>query len=94
MDYKEIIEFAPIIVVVLLFMWQNNIFIKPEELEKKHREINSETDKKIKELTDDITQKYVEINAYREFQSRIYSELEKMTISIEELKDYIMKENK
>ena len=38
-QYKEFIEFAPIIVVLLLFFWQNNIFVKPEQLDKKHREI-------------------------------------------------------
>ena len=69
---KDIIEFAPIIIVVLGFMWQNNIFVKPEQLEKKHREI-----------LDDISDKYVEVNAYKEFQSHIYSKLDEI---IEELK--------
>ena len=71
-NYKDIIEFAPIIIVVLGFMWQNNIFVKPEQLEKKHREI-----------LDDISDKYVEVNAYKEFQSHIYSKLDEI---IEELK--------
>ena len=71
-NYKDIIEFAPIIIVVLGFMWQNNIFVKPEQLEKKHREILG-----------DISDKYVEVNAYKEFQSHIYSKLDEI---IEELK--------
>ena len=71
-NYKDIIEFAPIIIVVLGFMWQNNIFVKPEQLEKKHREILA-----------DISDKYVEVNAYKEFQSHIYSKLDEI---IEELK--------
>ena len=71
-NYKEVIEFAPIIIVVLGFIWQNNIFVKPEQLEKKHREI-----------LEDISDKYVEVNAYKEFQSHIYSKLDEI---IEELK--------
>ena len=73
MDYDKIIEFAPCIIVILAFFWQNNIFVKPEALEKKHREI-----------LDDIKNKYVEVNAYREFQNHIYSKLE-------ELKELIIK---
>lgn len=83
-QYKDVIEYAPIIIVVLLFMWQNNVFIKPEVLEKKHREILEEIEKKFND-------KYVEVNAYKEFQNHIYSELEKVTTGIEELKDFIMK---
>lgn len=83
-QYKDIIEFAPVIVVVLLFMWQNNVFIKPEVLEKKHREILDEIEKRFKD-------RYVEVNAYKEFQNHIYSELEKVTTGIEELKEFIMK---
>ena len=73
MDYDKIIEFAPYIIVIAIFFFQNNVFVRPEALEKKHREI-----------LDDIKNKYVEINAYREFQNHIYSKLE-------ELKELIIK---
>ncbi len=82
--FKEIIEFSPIIAVILLFVWQNNIFVRPEQLEKKHREI-------IKEVETEIKDKYVEINAYKEFQNRVYSELAKVSDGIAELKDFLMK---
>lgn len=81
---NAIIEYAPIIIVVLGFIWQNNIFVKPEQLEKKHREI-------VREVEACIRDKYVEVNAYKEFQNHIYSELEKVTSGIDELKDYLMK---
>ena len=81
---KEIIEFAPIITVILIFIWQNNVFVRPEQLEKKHREIISEVEIKIKD-------KYVEINAYKEFQNRVYSELEKVNGGINELKEFLIK---
>ena len=82
--FKEFIEFAPIIAVILMFMWQNNVFVRPEQLEKKHREI-------IKEVETEIKDKYVEINAYKEFQNRVYSELAKVSDGINELKDFLMK---
>ena len=72
MNIEQLEHFAPYIVIMLLFAWQNNIFVRPEQLEKKHREI-----------LDDIKEKYVEINAYKEFQTHIYSKLDEI---IEELR--------
>lgn len=72
--YQHIVEFAPIIIVILMFFWQNNVFVKPEQLERKHREILNE-----------IAQNYVELNAYREFQTHIYSKLDEISGQIEVL---------
>ena len=66
---EKIIEFAPIICVILMFVWQNNVFVRPEQLEKKHREI-------IKEVENEIKDKYVELNAYKEFQNHVIKEIE------------------
>lgn len=73
-------HYAPYIVIFLMFIWQNNIFVRPEQLEKKHREI-----------LEDVKQKYVEINAYKEFQNHIYSKLDELTGSIDDLKEILMK---
>ena len=35
----ELIEFAPVVVLFLGFIWQYKIFVTPEQLERKHREI-------------------------------------------------------
>lgn len=67
MDLSQIEMYAPWIVIILIFFWQNNIFVRPEQLEKKHREILY-----------DIKEKYVEINAYKEFQNHIYSKLDEI----------------
>ena len=64
MDTDKIIEFAPIIIVILGFLWQNNVFVKPEQLERKHREILS-----------DIKKDFVELNAYKEFQNHVLQEI-------------------
>lgn len=83
MNWGNMEFYAPIIVVVLLFIWQNKIFVTPEQLEKKHREI-----------LDDMKQNYVELNAYKEFQTHIYSELEKVSTGIEDLKSYLIEKEK
>ena len=36
---EKIIEYSPIIIVVLMFFVQQRIFVTPEQLEKKQREI-------------------------------------------------------
>lgn len=83
MNWGNMEFYAPIIVVVLLFIWQNRIFVTPEQLEKKHREI-----------LDDMKKNYVELNAYKEFQTHIYSELEKVSTGIEDLKSYLIEKEK
>ena len=88
---EKIIEYAPILVVLLGFIWQHNLFVKPEQLEKKHREIIDEVDKKINTTETNFREKYVEINAYKEFQNHIYSKLDELTGSIEDLKSLLIK---
>ena len=84
---EKIIEYAPIIIVVLGFIWQHNLFVKPETLEKLHREI-------IDEITLRFETKFVEINAYKEFQSHIYSELEKVSTGVERILKEFYKRDK
>ena len=67
MNIQELEQYAPYLIIILIIIWQNNIFVRPEQLEKKHREI-----------LDDIKEKYVEINAYKEFQNHIYSKLDEI----------------
>ena len=78
----KIIEFAPIIIVILAFIWQNNVFVRPEQLEKKHREI-----------LDDMKKSFVELNAYKEFQAHVLKEFENvkdtMTSGFDELKEIL-----
>ena len=83
---EKIVEYAPIIIVILGFIWQNNIFVKPEQLEKKHREI-------VNEVTGKIKDKYVELNAYKEFQNHIYSKLDEVSDNIEDLKNLLMEKD-
>ena len=77
------IEYAPLIVVVIAYIYQNNVFVRPEQLEKMHRQIIEDIENKIKD-------RYVEVNAYKEFQSHMYSELEKISTSLDDLKNFLM----
>lgn len=83
MNIENIEQYAPYIVILLVFFLQNNIFVRPEQLEKKHREI-----------LNDIKEKYVEINAYKEFQNHIYSKLDELTGAIDDLKEILMHRRK
>lgn len=80
MDIETIEQYAPWVLVILIIIWQNNIFVRPEQLEKKHREI-----------LDDIKEKYVEINAYKEFQNHIYSKLDELAEQNADIKAILMK---
>lgn len=83
MNIEQLENYAPYVVILLMFLWQNNVFVRPEQLEKKHREI-----------LEDIKDKYVEVNAYKEFQNHIYSKLDELTGSIDDLKEMLMHRRK
>ena len=91
MDFSTVEQYAPWALVILVIIWQNNIFVRPEQLEKKHREVSAEMDVKIKELEDAIENKYVEVNAYKEFQNHIYSKLDEVKEQNDEIKAILMK---
>jgi len=65
MNIEQIEQYAPYVVIFLLFVWQNNVFVRPEQLEKKHREI-----------LEDMKKNFVELNAYKEFQNHVLKEFE------------------
>lgn len=73
MNIAQLESYAPYIVILLMFIWQNNIFVRPEQLEKKHREILV-----------DVKKDFVELNAYREFQSHVLKEIEGIKNDINE----------
>ena len=90
MNVGNLEQYAPYLVILLMFLWQNNVFVRPEQLEKKHREVSAEMDTKIRQLEDDITEKYVEVNAYKEFQNHIYSKLDEVKEQNDEIKALLL----
>ena len=87
MNIEQLEQYAPYLVIIIMFIIQNNIFVRPEALERKHREI-------LKEVEDNVESKYVEINAYKEFQNHIYSKLDEVKEQNDEIKALLMKRRK
>ena len=56
---EHFIEYSPIIVVILIFFIQQKIFVTPEQLEKKHREIMEE-----------IEEKFVSLNSFKDLKEQ------------------------
>lgn len=54
------LQWSPIIIVLVMFLIQNRIFVTPEQLEKKHREILS-----------DAEERFVLIKQYQEMKELI-----------------------
>lgn len=79
------VEYAPLIIVVIAYIYQNNVFVRPEQLERMHRQILEEVENKFRD-------KYVEINAYKEFQSHVYSKLNEISDSIDNIRRLMMGE--
>ena len=93
-NLENLEHFSPWIVIILVFIWQNNLFVRPETLERKHREVSAETDKKLDDLELRMQQKYVEINAYKEFQNHIYSRFDEVIGMVDEIKAILLKRRK
>ena len=75
---EKIIEYSPIIIVVLMFFIQQRIFVTPEQLEKKHREIIEE-----------IEEKFVTIHSFVDLKdqfSEVKDQIDKMYDLLSDLK--------
>lgn len=60
---EKFIEFSPVIIVILMFLIQQKVFVTPEELEKKHREILDEIEEKFVSLISfkDLKEQFTEV---------------------------------
>ena len=74
----KIIEYAPIIVCAILFLIQQHILISPEQLERKHREI-----------LEDIERKYVTWSSFKDLKAQFAD----IQLKIGKIYDVIMKGN-
>lgn len=57
----NIIEFAPILIIILIFLLQNKFFVTPQELEKKHNAILK-----------DIETRYTTISSANEMKEQLH----------------------
>ena len=60
---EKFVEYSPIIIVVFMFFVQQKIFVTPEQLEKKHREIIEEIEEKFVSMNSfiDLKEQFSEI---------------------------------
>lgn len=60
---QTFLDFSPVIVVVLVFLIQQKIVVTPEQLEKKHREILQDVEKRFvtQKSHDDLKMQFSEI---------------------------------
>ena len=56
---ENLVEYSPIIIVVLMYFIQQRIFVTPEQLERKHREI-----------VEEIEEKFVSIISFNDLKSQ------------------------
>lgn len=82
-----VIQYAPIILVVVAFCFKNKIFVTPEQLQQERKGI-------IKE----VEEKFLSLVAFREFEKRIDSNFEngskrfdKIDENLEHIKDILIK---
>lgn len=74
----KFIEFSPWIIVILLFLWQNRIFVTPEQMEKRFSDFEQHIeDKFVLQQTHDIaiTEIKSDIQAINEKLDKIYDVL-------------------
>ena len=88
---KDIIEYAPIILIVFTFLCKNKIFITPSQLTEK---ISHER----KEIMEEVENRFLSLVAFREFEKRVDNnfkglgrQLEKVDDSLEHIKDILIK---
>lgn len=74
----KIIEYAPIIIVVIMFAIQQKVFVTPSQLEKKHREI-----------MENIEERYATILTVNELKEQFRDLNEK----IDKIYDLLIKQN-
>ena len=73
--------YAPYIVIVIAYLVQNNIFVKPEQLEKKHREILQDIEEKyatksdLKNTSDDTEEMKEKIDRLEDKIDKMYNKL-------------------
>lgn len=84
---KNVIEYAPIIICVLVFFMRSKIFITPTQLSDERKEI-------IKE----VENRFLSLVAFHEFEKRVDNnfkglnrQLEKVDTSLEHIKDILIK---
>ena len=73
------IEYAPVVGLVFMFFLQNRLFVTPEQLERKHRQILA-----------DMDNKFVSLPAYKDFRDTLDVRLNAIDDNLNDVKNYLM----
>jgi len=95
---EKLIEYAPIIICCLYFFIQQKLFVTPEQLEKKHREIIKESQDKFdtighntQEKFDNLDKDYVTLSAYLGFREQVLNSIKEVKDGIDDIKNFLIK---
>lgn len=82
MDKDTLIKYSPIIIVVLSVIFQYNLFVTPERLERKHREILSE-----------VSEVYIRKEQYKEQYDDLKVQMNDIQKKLDEIYKIVIKEH-
>jgi DNA anti-recombination protein RmuC len=83
MDKDTMVKYAPMIVVVLSVIFQYNLFVTPEKLEQKHREIIQE-----------VSSIYLTKEQYKEQYDDLKAQMNDIQKKIDEIYKIVIREHK
>ncbi|MBO8431103.1 hypothetical protein IAC76_06910 [Spirochaetes bacterium] len=75
---EQFLQYSPILIAAIIFFIQYRIFVTPEQLEKKHREI-----------IEDVEEKFVSIHSFHDLKDQFCE----MKDKIDKIYDCIIKNN-
>ena len=89
---EKLIDYAPLILALLMFFMNYKIFVTPADLEKKHREIKEEInpEKRHREILDDVDKKYATKSVVSELQTQIHA----MADKLDKIYNFLLERNK
>lgn len=64
---EDLLVYSPILIAVMVFLIQQRVIVTPEQLEKKH-----------KEIIDEIEEKFVSINSFKDLKDQFSEVKEKI----------------
>lgn len=83
MDKDTLVKYSPMIIVVLSIVFQYNLFVTPEHLEKKHREILQE-----------VSSVYLTKEQYKEQYDDLKSQMNDIQKKLDEIYKIVIREHK
>jgi len=83
MDKETLVKYSPMAIVVLSIIFQYNLFVTPERLEQKHREILQE-----------ISATYLTKEHYKEQYNDLKAQMNDIQHKLDEIYKVVMREHK